>query len=459
MAGKDVMIGCAAGFARDRKDAAPALIDALSRHDGPRFLIYEMLAERTLANAQNERRAAPERGYIASFEPMLRPYLKACIEAGVRVVGNFGAANPQAAARLVAEWAAQDGLSGLRIACVEGDDLLGQVDAATLAETETGTPILADHPEILSVNVYLGAGPIAEALDRGADIVITGRIADPALALGPLRHVFGWAEDDWDRLAAGVLAGHLLECGPQLTGGYFADPGVKDVPGMADLGYPLARVSEDGSFVVTKPEGTGGRVDLRSVKEQILYEIHDPAAYLTPDVVLDMSQVELDLIGPDRVRVRHARGLPCPETLKATVCIDGGLLAEAGISYAGINAEARARLAVDTLRQRLARLLPDVTLRADIVGLVSVFGDSEGRALALRHAVDPTPDLRVMVAAEVASPEQGRLLIEEVEALYVAGPAGGGGVRGSLTPRLKNTACLLRRELVQPRVTLIGAAA
>lgn len=457
MAAKDVMIGCAAGFARDRKDSAPALIAALAEHDGPRFLVYEMLAERTLANAQNERRRAPERGYIATFEPMLRPYLKACVAVGVRVIGNFGAANPRAAARLVAQWAVEDGLDGLRIACVEGDDLLGRVDAATLAATETGTPILASHPEVLSVNVYLGAGPITAALDQGADVVITGRIADPALALGPLIHAFGWADDDWDRLAAGVLAGHLLECGPQVTGGYFADPGVKDVPGMESLGYPLVRVAPNGSFELTKPAGTGGLVDLRSVKEQILYEIHDPAAYLTPDVVLDMTDVELAQIGPNRVRVAKARGKPRPDRLKATVCIDGGLLAEAGISYAGINAEARARLAVQTIRERMARLAPGLLLRADIVGLVSVFGDTAGEALAGHHAVDPSPDLRVMFAAEVATAEAGRLLLEEVEALYVAGPAGGGGVRGSLTPRLKNTACLLPRSLAEPKVSLIGA--
>lgn len=457
MAGEDVLIGCAAGFAGDRKDAAPALIDALSLHDGPRFLIYEMLAERTLAQAQNERRSAPDRGYIAGFEAKLRPYLKSCVQAGVRVIGNFGAANPRAAARLVSEWAALDGLDGIRIAYVEGDDLLGLVDGDTLAATEAGASILIDRPDVLSVNVYLGATPIAQALDQGADVVITGRVADPALTLGPLMHIFGWAEDDWDRLAAGVLAGHLLECGPQITGGYFADPGVKNVPEMDRLGYPLACVSADGSFVVTKPEGTGGLVDLRSVKEQILYEIHDPAAYMTPDVVLDISAVELAQDGPDRVRVTGARGKPRPDTLKATVCVDGGLLAEAGISYAGINAEARARLAAQTLRDRVKRLLPGITLRADILGLVSVFGDTAGHALEMRHAFDPTPDLRVLISAEVASSHDGQMLIDEVEALYVAGPAGGGGVRGSLTSRLKNTACLLPRTMVHPCVSLIGA--
>jgi len=451
------MIGCAAGFARDRKDSAGPLIATLARHDGPRFLIYEMLAERTLALAQKERHHSSDRGYIAAFEEMLRPYLKACAEAGIRVIGNFGAANPHAAAQLVADWAAKLGLADLRIACVEGDDLLGRVGIDLLAASEMENSVLADRPDVLAINVYLGAEPITRALDMGADIVITGRVADPALALGPLRHAFGWAEDDWDRLAAGVLAGHLLECGPQVTGGYFADPGVKDVPGMDAIGYPLARVSPDGSFVVTKPGKTGGLVDLRCVKEQILYEIHDPAAYLTPDVVLDLSEVELSQIGADEVRVVHARGKPRPKQLKATVCIDGGLLVEAGISYAGYNAEARARLAIDTIRARMAFHAPHLRIRADIVGLVSVFGDTAGSALAARRAVDPYPDLRVMFAAEVGSAEEGRLMIEEVEALYVAGPAGGGGMRGQLTPRLKSTSCLLPRDLAEARVSLIGA--
>ena len=219
-------------------------------------------------------------------------------------------------------------------------------------------------------------------LSRGADVVVTGRVADPSLALGPLIHAFGWAADDWDRLAAGTLVGHLLECGAQVTGGYFADPGVKDVPGMDAIGYPIAEVEADGSFVITKPAGTGGLVDRRTVTEQVLYEIHDPAAYLTPDVVLDLTEVELREVGPDRVRLRGARGRPAPETLKATVCFDGGLLGEAEISYAGPNAAARARLAIDTVKARVARRAPGLAVRADAVGVVSILGDSAGSALA-----------------------------------------------------------------------------
>src|SRR5215217_6927196 len=267
-----VFIGAGAGFAGDRTDAAGPVAEALARSDGPRFLIFETLAERTLELAQAL------------------------------------------------------GFPGILVAVVEGDDLTGALSPQEFAARETGGSLLADGPAIVAANVYLGAAPIAEGLSRGADVVVTGRVADPSLALGPLIHAFGWAADDWDRLAAGTLVGHLLECGAQVTGGYFADPGVKDVPGMDAIGYPIAEVAADGSFVITKPDGTGGLVDRRTVTEQVLYEIHDPAAYLTPDVVLDLTEVELREIGPDRVRLHGARGKPAPETLKATVCFDGGLL-------------------------------------------------------------------------------------------------------------------------------------
>ncbi|MHC1550294.1 acyclic terpene utilization AtuA family protein [Phyllobacterium sp. K27] len=453
----EVMIGGGAGFANDRKDSTGPLIDALSRHEGPRFMIFEMLAERTLALAQNEKRRSPDRGFIAAIEPMLRSNLAACVKAGIKIIGNFGAANPHAAAIHVATWAKEAGFPDIRIACVEGDDLIGKLSTNFLADAEVDGQVLRSNPQILAINAYLGAASIARALDIGADVVITGRVADPALALGPLWHVFQWAEDDWDSLAAGVLAGHLLECGPQVTGGYFADPGFNDVSNMDMIGYPLASISRDGTIVLTKPEGTGGLIDLRTVKEQILYEIHDPAAYLTPDVVLDLSQVELTQMGPDRVRVTGARGKMRPDRLKATVCIDGGYLTEAEISYAGVNAEARARLAIDIIRARMARVSANLLIRADIIGLVSVFGDTGGQALAARKTTDLSPDLRVMFATEVGSPEEGRILIDEVEALYVSGPAGGGGVRSRLLPRLKSTSCLLPRELVEPKVSLIGA--
>src|SRR6185312_1497384 len=254
------------------------------------------------------------------------------------IVGNFGAANPRAAALRIQAIAREQGLRPPRIAVVEGDDLTGVLTLQELAARETGGALLRDASEVVAANLYLGAQPIAEALDNGADIVVTGRVVDSALALGPLVHAFKWRWDDWDRLAAGTLAGHLLECGSQVTGGYFADPPLKQVPGLAEAGYPLAEIDADGGIVIGKPDDTGGRADRQTVVEQMLYEIHDPAAYLVPDVVLDLTDVTVEEIGSDQVRITGARGKRAPETLKATVCVDAGVLGEAEISYAGPNA-------------------------------------------------------------------------------------------------------------------------
>jgi hypothetical protein len=450
-----VFIGAGAGFAGDRSDAAGPVVDALAKADGPRFLMYETLAERTLALCQLERRKDGGRGYSPALERMLRPVLARCLEGGIKIVGNFGAANPPAAGKRIAEIATSLGLRVPRIAVVEGDDLTGRMSKVELAARETDGNLLAQGRDIISANLYLGARPIADALAQGADIVVTGRVADSALALGPLMHVFGWHADDWDRLAAGTLAGHLLECAAQITGGYFADPGYKDVPDLAEVGYPIAEVEADGGIVITKPPGTGGVVDRLTVTEQLLYEIHDPAAYLAPDVVLDLSAVEVAEIGKDRVRVTGARGKPAPETLKATVCVDGGVLGEAEISYAGPNAAARAQLAAEIIIERLRQRAPALKIRVDAIGATSVLGASDRRP----DLSAPANDIRLRFAAQSADAAQIAMLLDEVEALYCAGPAGGAGVRRHVTPRLASASCLIERRYAEPRVTVLGGGA
>src|SRR5262245_25313224 len=451
-----VFIGSAAGFAGDRSDAGGPVVATLAGHAGPRFLMYETLAERTLALCQLERRKNPARGYSPALDRLLTPVLKQCLAAGIKIVGNFGAANPPMAARRIAEIARSLGLRAPRIAIVEGDDLSGRLSASELAKRETGGKILTHGPEIISANLYLGAQPIAQALDQGADIVVTGRVADSALALGPLLHAFRWHSEDWDRLAAGTLAGHLLECGAQVTGGYFADPGYKDIPGLAEVGYPIAEIESDGDIVITKPPGSGGVVDRLTVIEQLLYEIHDPAAYLAPDVVLDITGVEVSEIGKDRVRVIGARGKPAPETLKATVCVDGGILGEAEISYAGINATPRAALAAEVICDRMRRRAPGLLIRVDAIGAVSVLGSSPVTP-DLRES--DSEDIRLRFSAQSADAAQIEMLLDEVEALYCAGPAGGAGVRRRATPRLASAACLIERRYAEPRVTLVGESA
>lgn len=447
-----VRIGCAAGFAGDRADASLPIITELARHGGPRVLMFETLAERTLALCQLEKRHDSTRGYSPALARMLPVALGPALSAGIRIVGNFGGANPAGAARRIAEWAQAAGFPAARIAVVEGDDLTASIAREELAARETGGALLAGPGEIVAANVYLGAEGIARALDAGADIVVTGRVADPSLALGPLVHAHGWAWDDWARLADGTLAGHLLECGAQVTGGYFADPGVKDVPGFDEVGYPIVEIAASGAMVVTKPAGTGGLVDRRTVTEQILYEVHDPAAYVTPDVVLDVTGVGLATDGPDRVRVAGAAGKPRPATLKATVFLESGLLGEAEISYAGPNARARARLAGETVAERLRKRAPELALRIDLIGVDSIFGN-----LAAAAEADP-PEVRLRVAAQDQDRARVELMLNEVEALYCAGPAGGAGVRRHLTPRLASASCLIERERVAPRVWFVGDA-
>ena len=448
-----LLIGCAAGFSGDRTDAAGPVVDTLIARlaGGPAgqraFLIFETLAERTLALAQLRRRADPEAGYEPLLDAMLRPVLARCLAHGIRIVSNFGAANPRAAARHIARLARELGAPAPRIAVVEGDDLSGNEHRSLLRE-QLGAAM--DGMRVVSANAYIGAEPIAAALDAGAQIVVCGRVADPSLTVGPAMSHFGWRADDWERLGRATMAGHLLECGAQVCGGYFADPGYKDVPGLDAIGFPIAEIDADGGCTLGKAEGTGGFVSEATVKEQLLYEVHDPAAYLTPDVVADIGEAEVRATGADRVALSGVRGHARPAQYKVNVCYEGGWLAEGEISYAGARAEARARLAADILRSRLAGL----ALRVDLIGALSILADDGGRALAAVPAGEAR-DVRLRVAAVHDERAQAERLTREVMALYTCGPAGGGGVRTALTPRLNTRSCLLPREQVPVRFEML----
>jgi len=326
------------------------------------------------------------------------------------------------------------------VAIVHGDDLSGAAHR-DLLRAQLGSRL--DGIDIVSANAYLGAEAIAAALRAGADIVVAGRVADPSLAVGPVMAHYGIAADDWARLGRATMAGHLLECGSQVTGGYFADPGFKDVPGMHDLGFPIAEVAADGSCVIGKADSTGGLVTEATVKEQLLYEVHDPAAYLTPDVTADISQAEVRRVGDDRVALAGVTGHARPDRLKVTVCHEGGWLAEGEISYAGPGAEARARLAGEVLRKRLS----GVPLRVDLIGALSLFADDAGRLLD-GWPMAQARDVRLRVAAASDDRATADALAREVTALYTCGPAGGGGVRTNLRPRLDIVSCSVPREQV-----------
>ena len=437
-------VGCGAGFSGDRTDAAPPVVRTLIERGGPSALIFEMLAERTLATAQLARRADAERGYEPLLELELRPVLADCLQHGITIVGNFGAANPPAAARRIAALARELGLRPPRIAVLSGDDLSDASHRALLRECLGGE---LDESHFVCANAYQGAAEIAAAIRAGAELVVTGRVADPSLTVGPAMAHYGWSPDDWDRLGGATMAGHLLECGAQVSGGYFADPGMKEVPGLDNIGFPIAEIAADGSCVVTKASNTGGLVDTRTVKEQLLYEIHDPARYLTPDVIADVSQAEVTQLGPDRVRLSGVRGHARTATLKANVFFDGGWFGEGEISYAGPNAEARARLAMDVMKKRCGR---ELDLRFDLIGASSVLGDDSGRLLgAAPHGA--LRDIRLRVAARHAELERIDWLLRELTALWTGGPAGGGGVRVAKRQRLSMRSCLVPRERAPAR--------
>jgi hypothetical protein len=441
-------IGCAAGFGGDRTDAAAPIVETLISRGGAGALIFEMLSERTLALAQLDRRKNPDGGYAPLLEPMARPVLRRCLEHGIPIVSNFGAANPLAAARRIRQMAQEQGVSRARIAIVEGDDLSDARGRELLRHYLSPAALGC---EMISANAYLGAAAIADALRAGAQVVVTGRVADPSLAVGPAMARFGWGETDWDTLGRATMAGHLLECGAQVTGGYFADPGFKDVPDLHAVGFPIAEVAADGSFTIIKADATGGVVNARTVKEQLLYELHDPAAYLTPDVVADISEAEVVEVEENRVAVTGVRGRPRPETLKATVCLAGGWLGEGEVSYAGPNAEARARLAGGIVSRRVGDSL---RLRFDLIGALSVFGDDRGASLSALP-VNDTRDVRLRVAGVHTDRAQVEKLLGEVTALYTCGPAGGGGIRTAITPRLNSVSCFVPRELVPATFTIL----
>ncbi len=449
---RTVLVGCGAGFSGDRLDAPLPVVRSLVRSGRPAAIMFETLGERTLALAQLARLEDPRKGYEPLLERMLEPILPLCLEHRIAILGNFGAANPPAAAGAIRSLAQRLGCRAPRIAVVAGDDLVAAGLLAHL-ENEDGTPCASNA--VLSANAYLGAQPLIDALAAGADVVVTGRVADPALALAPFAHHHGWSLEQREHVAAATLAGHLLECGAQVSGGYYADPGFKDVPDPHRIGFPIVEMRADGSFVLGKADGTGGLVDRHTVAEQVLYEIHDPSRYLTPDVVLDVTQVDLAELAPNRVVVSGAIGHERPQRLKVTLGHDAGWIGEAAISYAGPNAVARGRLAIDVVRRRLG---PDVRMRADLVGVASVFNDDAGRYLdsLASHEAQEVRDVRVRIAVMNESKEVAARSGEEVLALYTCGPAGGGGVRSSVRRRIATRSAYIARSHVAPSMEIVG---
>jgi len=439
-------IGTGAGFSSDRLDPA---IDLVKRGQ-LNTIIFECVGERTLAFGHRDRAADPNLGYNALLETRLRALLPLCHAHGTRLITNMGVANPDAAAQLAVRIAHELGLNGLRIAAVTGDDVRTLIhDESPLHEpsctvAETGR-------SILGANAYLGADAIIPALEDDAHVIITGRVADPSLFLAPIQHHFNWAADDWTQLGAGTLVGHLMECAAQVTGGYFADPGYKSVPNLAYVGFPIAEVCADGTAVITKLTDTGGMVNTQTVKEQLLYEVHNPNAYLTPDVTADFSRVNVAEVGADRVQVSNAGGAARPDQLKVTVAFDGGYLAEAEVSYAGPGAVDRAALASTIVKDRINKVHGiQTSCRTDLIGLNALH----------QLETESTPnvqDVRLRTALRTNKHDAAQALLWEVESLLCCGPAGGAGYRGRIEPSVLTYSTFVKRDQVTPKIEILSA--
>lgn len=453
---KTLRIGSGAGYSGDRIEPAVELAEKGELD----YLVFECLAERTIALAQQARLSDPEAGFDPLLSERMRrvlPFVGRGREAGprrLRLISNMGAANPLAAAREVRRIAVELGLHGLKVAGVTGDDVLAVLKASPEQLLDNGATIASLGDRLISANAYLGAQGIVEALKVDADVVITGRVADPSLFLAPQLFEFDWAEDDWTRLGRGTLIGHLLECAGQITGGYFADPGVKEVPNLARLGFPLAEVDAEGRAVISKVAGSGGRIDTATCTEQMIYEVHDPAAYLTPDVTADFSGVSFSIVASDEVRAGGADGRARPETLKVSVGYLDGWIGEGQISYGGPGALARAQLARDVVLERLQ--LTGVVfddLRAELIGVDALHGG----ALGSRAAAEPW-EVRLRVAARCADKAEAVRVGNEVETLYTNGPYGGGGATKGVRQVVAVASLLMPRDAIRAQVHLEDAS-
>src|SRR5690348_9139654 len=368
--------------------------------------MMDYLAEVTMSILQKQKSRDPSLGYAKDFVPLIERILPILAERGIRVTCNAGGVNPHGCAQAIAEVARRQGRGGkLRIGVVTGDDLLGRLDdllagGHALKNLDTGRPLSDVRGQVLSANAYLGAAPVVEALARGADIVITGRVTDTGLTLGPMMHAFRWRPDDWDKLAAGTVAGHTIECGAQASGGNCLVDWER-IPDLANVGYPIAEARADGTFEITKHPGTGGRISVAGVTEQLVYEMGDPASYITPDCVADFTSIRLAQAGKDRVRFSGIRGRPATDKLKVSLAYFYGYKAVGTLVYAWPDAYKKARAADRILRQRLADLgLAFEAIRTEFVGVDAAHG-----RLALEAAAEaPEVQLRVAVRAREKAP-------------------------------------------------------
>ena len=418
------------------------------------YLCFETMAEATVSAAQVRKRRDPSfPGYDTWLDDRMHAVLPACLKRGTKIVTNQGWINPDGAAERIVHWLREFGARGVKVASINGGLITDRVLELTDTILENGQRTATLQPHLVSAEVYLGAEPIVDALKQGANIVVTGRVADPSLFMGPMMYEFGWDALDHVHLGRGNGLGHLMECGAQVTGGYFADPGFKDVPQPWDLAFPIIEVEKDGTAVITKVTGTGGTVSLMTVKEQMLYEVHDPANYVTPDVVVDFTTAKLEQVGPDRVRVSNISGKPRTPTLKVSIGCAEGYVGEDMFFYAGPGALRRAKLARQILQERFRIVELDAEeLRIDFLGVNAIHGP-----MTPIDAPEPY-EIAVRVAARTRTREEANKVGREVDGMAVSGV----GMTGKRVPHQDRTreiigvwSSLVPREKIVPEITII----
>ena len=432
---RSISIGCGSAWSDDRLDWAQELADS----GYVTYMGFDCHAERTMARAQTRRRNDETRGQDERIPELMDRFVN-YLSSGGKVVGNFGAANPSAALDDVLRGLHSNDVSGVRVGVIYGDDVLDHVMDQNLELFELGIRALDLGEKLVSANAYVGADPIVDLLAEGCQFVLGGRIADPSLFVGPIAYEMGWATDDWDRMAAATLVGHLLECGTHGTGGNYVDPPYRALDDIVHLGFTMAHVNDHES-VITKLPGTGGAVNSGVVKTQLAYEIHDPAAYLTPDSTADFSNVWVEEVGPDRVRVGGATGQPRPEELKVLVGVDEGWKVLTEISYGGSGCVDRAQLGAEVVARRLGPYESAISeVRYDLHGVSALFGDQLPRG-------EPA-EVRLRIAARCQAREIAAIVSFESQYLWM-GPAGGGGIATQITPAISVTPAFLPRDDVK----------
>ncbi len=429
---KNIRIGCGSGCCKDRIEPSEDML----QYGNLDYLVFETLSESSFSANQLHKYDHPDEGYNEMLEDRMRRILPLAYEKGTKIITNMGSANPTAAFEKVTKLACELGLNGLRIAMIQGDDLLDKIDHFDRWKSVQNPDIPVDElkDRIIYANVYLGAHPIREALEQGADVVITGRVADPSLFVGPLMYEFGWSQNDLTEMGQATLLGHLLECCGQITGGYYAYPGYKEVDNLARLGHPIAEISETGEFIITKLQGSGGKVSLGTCKEQLLYEIGDPSRYITPDAIIDLTGVRFKQLEKDVVHVQGAVSVGIPETLKVNVGLLDGFLFNGEVCFAGADSLALAQLCGEVIRERMEIIgVAPIALRMDFVGYNSLCLS----VVSNHYAPEQVSEVRLRVAAHLATEEDAILLSKEMGFLYTNGPAGSSGVRTNFKRKVK----------------------